>query len=169
MSDSELLATAYRDLLEAAATVAAADTGDRPADEWDADQVLAHVSLVTATTLATVAAVASGTHALYDNRIASDGWTIGRLVRLAGGSAGLRDRIRAQGEALCALRPTLTAHELDSPVPARLVSGGEVLLDQAVALGDLLVGLAEVELPGHTAQLLALSDEAATTRAGVGP
>ncbi|MFF0869136.1 hypothetical protein ACIBK9_25790 [Nonomuraea sp. NPDC050227] len=41
-------------------------------------------------------------------------------------------------------------------MPTLLLSNGTVLVDQAVPLRDLLTGLADVELPAHTAQLLAL-------------
>jgi len=55
-----------------------------PPGEWDAAQVLGHVSIINAMTIAVVAAVASGTNTTYDNRIAQDTWTIGRVVELAG-------------------------------------------------------------------------------------
>lgn len=50
----------------------------------------------------------------------------------------------------------LSDAELDTPVPARLLSNDTVLLDQPMPLRDLIMGLAEAELPGHTQQLLAL-------------
>lgn len=68
--DTTTLRDAYRVFLDAAATVAVA--GDArpipPAGEWNADQILAHVSLVTAATIAAVSAVASGANTTYDNR-----------------------------------------------------------------------------------------------------
>jgi hypothetical protein len=147
------LRAAYGTLLDAAATVKAG-TASSPG-EWTADQILAHVSLITATTLAAASAVASGAHAAYDNRIALDTWTIDRVVALAGGTAGLVERLRRQADALCALGgPALSDAELDTPVPARLLSNGACLVDQALPLRDLLAGLAETELPGHTRQLL---------------
>jgi hypothetical protein len=162
--DTTSLRHAYRALLDAAATVA--DHGDPrpvpPAGEWDADQILAHVSLVSAATITAVAAVAAGTNTTYDNRLASDTWTIARVITLAGGNAGLRERIRRQGEALCAFDgPALSDTELDTPVPALLLSNKTVLVDQPLPLRDIVTGLAEVELPGHTAQLLALLPDSA--------
>ena len=166
--DTAPLRDAYRALLDAAATVA--DSGDTtpvpPPGEWNADQILAHVALVNAATIAAVSAVASGAHTTYDNRIAQDTWTIERAITLAGGNAGLRERIRVEGDALCALGgPTLSEAELDTPVPARLLSNDTLLLDQPVPLRDLIAGLADVELPGHTAQLLALLPEGAMVEA----
>jgi hypothetical protein len=102
-------------------------------------------------------AVASGTSATYDNRMALDSWTIDRLVARAGGSAGLRDRIRSQGDSLCAFGgPALSKAELDTLVPTLLLSNDTVLVDELMPLRDLITGLAEVELPAHARQLLAL-------------
>jgi hypothetical protein len=152
--DTAPLRDAYRALLDAADTV---DAGAAPPPgEWNADQILAHVSLVNAATLAAASCVAAGANTTYDNRTASDTWTIDRVIALAGGGGGLRERIRLQGEALCTLGPTLSEAELDRPVPALLLSGGTVLVDQPMALRDIITGLAQGELPGHTAQLLAL-------------
>jgi hypothetical protein len=159
MMDTGPLAEAYRELLEAAVTVAGAGPASLvvPAGEWDADRILAHVALVTAATIAAASSVAAGVNTTYDNRLASDAWTVDRVVAVAGGGAGLRERVRRQGAALCALGgPALSAVELDTLVPARLVSNGSVLVDEPVRLRDLLAGLAGVELPGHTRQLLAL-------------
>lgn len=157
--DTAPLRDAYRALLDAAATVA--DSGDpspvQPTGEWNADQILGHVALINAATIAAVSSVASGATVTYDNRIALDTWTIERVITLAGGSAGLRDRIRRQGDALCSLGgPMLSEAELDTSVPTLLLSNDTLLVDQPMPLRDLITGLAEVELPGHTKQLLAL-------------
>lgn len=153
------LHAAYRSLLDAATTVA--DSGGAstlpPPGEWTANQILAHVSLVTASTIAAAAAIAAGAHTTYDNRIALDTWTIDRAITLAGGTAGLVGRIQYQADALCALAgPALSEAELDTPVPTRLLSNGDCMVDQPMPLRGLLAGLAETEVPGHTQQLLAL-------------
>ena len=89
--------------------------------------------------------------------MAHDTWTIDRVIAHAGGNAGLRERIRGQGDALCALGgPALSEAELDTLVPTLLLSNDTVLVDQPMPLRDLVTGLAEAELPGHTKQLLAL-------------
>jgi hypothetical protein len=164
MLDTAPLRDAYRALLDAAATVAGPGPV-LPAGEWNAEQILAHVAIVTAATIATASCVASGTNTTYDNRIALDTWTIERLIARAGGHAGLRDRIRRHGDCLCALGgPALSEAELGTLVPTLLVSGGTVLVDQLVPLRELITGLAEVELPTHTKQLLSLRPDAA--RAG---
>jgi hypothetical protein len=156
VNDTTPLRDAYRALLDAAETVAATAEARPPLGEWDADRILAHVGLVSAATLAAASAVAAGVNTTYDNRTAQDTWTIDRVVARTGGGAGLRERVRRQGDALCALGPALSEAELDTPVPALLLSAGAVLVDEPLRLRDILSGLAEVELPGHTRQLRAL-------------
>ena len=156
--DTTALRDAYRTLLE----TPVGPSADPPQGEWNAEQILAHVSLVTAETIATAARVAAGTNATYDNRMTHDTWTLDtwtldRVIALAGGTAGLRARIDGQAEALCAFGGSaLSDAELDTPVPTLLLSHGKVLVDQALPLRDLFTGLAEGEVPGHTQQLRAL-------------
>ncbi|MFF0497660.1 hypothetical protein ACFYU5_14725 [Nocardia aobensis] len=158
MLDTTSLGDAYRTLLEAADTVADSNqTIALAPGEWNADQILGHVCLITAATIAAASAVAAGEHTTYDNRIALDIWTIDRVIELAGGSTGLRDRLHRQAGVLCSLSgPALSDTELDTLVPTRLLSNDAVLVDQPLPLRDLIIGLADVELPGHTQQLLAL-------------
>ncbi|GAA5185253.1 hypothetical protein GCM10023322_28650 [Rugosimonospora acidiphila] len=124
-----------------------------PPGEWNTEQILAHVCLIGAATISTVAAVTSGAISTYDNRPSQDPWTLNRVIVLAGGEAGLRERIGAQGEALHALAAVLSEAELATKVPALLLSNGTCLVDQPLTLGDILTGLADVELPGHAKQL----------------
>lgn len=155
--DTAPLREAYRRLLDAAATVT--ESGDALAPEpgeWHAEQVLAHVSLVTAVTVASAAEIAAATNTTYDNRVAQDTWTVGRVVTQAGGADGLRNRVRAQADALCALGAALSDAELDVQVPTLLLSRDALMVDQLVPLRGLFTGLADQEIPGHTRQLLAL-------------
>ncbi len=164
--DTTPLRDAYKALLDAAATVAdVADTiPASPAGEWNADQILAHVSIINAATIAAASCVATGSNTTYDNRTSQDTWTIERVISLADGNAGLRERIRCQGDALCALGPALSEAELDTLVPALLLSNGRVLVCQPLQLRDIISGLADVELPGHTKQLLALLPNSTETK-----
>lgn len=150
------LRQSYTNLLKAAHETSTAERQPKEG-EWGGDEILAHVSLVSATTIATAYLIASGVNATYDNRLALDKWSIHHQIAQAGGRAGLAARIAAQAEALSALPETvLSGHELDTTVPSLLLSNGEVVLDKALTLREILGGLAEVEIPGHTAQLLAL-------------
>ncbi len=156
--DTTRLRDAYAGLLDAAAHVAgqSGDIVTPPDGGWDADRILAHIALVDAATLATAATVASGAAATYDNRLSHEAWTTSRVRARAGGNAGLQDRIRRQGEALCVLGTALSDAELDTAIPTLLLSDDEALVDQPVPLRAILTGLAEDHLPRHTTQLLAL-------------
>lgn len=163
MLDTTTLREAYDSLLEAAATVDdSARLRTPPPGEWNADRILAHVCLVTAGTIAAVAAVAAGEHTTYDNRHALDTWTIDRVAEQAGGPCGLRERLRRQAEILCGFGgPALSDPELDSPVPLLGLSAGALLTDAVVPLRGLFGGLADIEIPNHTRQLLDLLPEEA--------
>jgi DinB superfamily len=156
--DTTQLRDAYGALLDGAITVLGSDDQSPapPVGEWDAIQILAHIASVDAGVLATAYSVASGADATFDNSASLDTATLDRVTATAGDNAGLRDRIRRQGDALCALSETLSDAELDTPVPTRLSSAGVVQLDQPLPLKALIMGLAEDHLPRHTMQLLAL-------------
>lgn len=166
--DTNPLRDAYRILLDAAATVADSDdTSPAPlAGAWNADQILAHIASVDAGIIAAAYAVASGANATYDNRTSLDTWTIERVIALAGDNAGLRERIRLQGDALCILgEQVLSETELDTLVPTLLLSADTLQVDQPVPLRALITGLAEDHLPRHAEQLLALLPEDAVAAA----
>jgi DinB superfamily len=164
------LRDAYDALLEASITVLGPDDTSPapPRGEWDATQILAHIASVDAGVLATVYSVASGAETTYDNRVSLDDATLDRVTAIMGDSDGLRDRIRRQGAALCAVGEMLSEAELDTPVSTLFESAGVVQFDQPIPLKALLAGLAEDHLPRHTTQLLALLPHttlaAATTR-----
>lgn len=161
--DSTPLRDAYRTLLDAAATVAKADADPiPPAGEWNADQLLAHVAIVSAVTISTVSDVMSGTPTTYDNRVSQDASTLAHVIEVAGGNEVVRERIRSQGEALCALAGILSEAELETLAPTRLVSNDTILVDQPMSLRDILTGLADVELPGHATQLRELLPQGST-------
>jgi hypothetical protein len=154
--DTTPVRDAFDALLDAAAAVAASGDPAPPSGEWNADQILAHVSILTAGTIAVVGEVASGAHTTFDNRLSQDSWTIARVVSRVGGTDGLLARLRIQAEALCTLVGGLTEAELEVLVPTLLLSNDEVLLEQPISLRDLIGGLEGTELPGHAKQLLAL-------------
>jgi hypothetical protein len=136
-----------------AALLAAEPRPEPPPGEWGTEQILAHVALVGAATIGAVNAAASGAVSTYDNRLSQDPWTLTRVIALAGGPDGLRERIRAQASALCALAGALSGDELAVPVPTLLLSNGSCLVDRPLTVAEILAGLVDAELPGHTAQL----------------
>lgn len=155
--DTSALRLAYAALLEGARRVArAADLLAPAPGEWDAEQLLAHVVSVDAGVLAAAAGVVAGEPVRFDNRTSLDEGNLARIARRVGGQEGLRHRIGVQGEVLAVLAGQLGEEELGQPVPTLLQSGGTVVLDGVLTLGELVGGLAEDHLPRHTHQLLAL-------------
>ena len=156
--DTTPLRDAYDALLEASITVLGPDDTSPvpPPGEWDATQILAHIASVDAGVLVTVYTVASGADAMYDNRVSLEAATLDRMTAITENSDGLRDRIRRQGAALCAVGEMLSEAELDTPVSTLFESAGVVQFDQPIPLRALIAGIAEDHLPRHTAQLLAL-------------
>ncbi len=157
--DTLRLHEAHDQLIAAAARVADAGRTDLtpPAGEWGYEQILAHVALVDAASLAVVSSVAAGMNTVFDNRVALDDWTIDHVITVTGDAADLTHRIRCLGEALCAVAGNvLSDTELETPVPSLLLSNDQLLVNEPTTVRDLVGGLADNELPGHTAQLLAL-------------
>jgi hypothetical protein len=169
--DTSRLRDAYDALLEASITVLGPDdtSPPPPPGEWDATQILAHIASVDSGVLATAYSVASGAEATYDNRVSLATATLDRVTGIAEDSDGLRDRIRRQGAALCAVSEMLSEAELDTPVSALFESAGVVQFDQPIPLEALITGLAEDHLPRHTTQLLALLPHTTPAAATTGP
>ena len=88
----------------------------RPA-RWNAEEILAHVCLVNAATIAAASCVAAGANTTYDNRMALNAWTIARVSALAGGGAGSASASACRETPSCALGgPAPSAAELSTPV-----------------------------------------------------
>ncbi|MDT0386358.1 hypothetical protein [Streptomyces sp. DSM 41921] len=156
--DTAPLRDAYRTLLEAAARP---DLGEAADGGWNADRILAHLLSVDASVAATALSVAAGARPTFDNRVCLDPWNLDRII------AGHRDRtalvahVRDQAAVLCDIAGRLGDAEASVLVPALLVSGDTLLLDQPVPLAGLVGGLAEDHVPRHTRQLLDLRVSAA--------
>lgn len=151
--DTTALRRAYEKLFEAAATPglgAAADGG------WDADQVLAHVLSVDAAVSAVALGVVSGARPAFDNRVALDPANLGRIIAGHTGRAGLTEHVRKQAGILCDIADSLDEQAAAVQVPAFLMSGDALVLDQPIPLAAVIDGLVEDHVPIHTRQILAL-------------
>ena len=149
---------AHDRFLETAARVAEAGGSDLPSPtgEWNFDQIMAHVALVDAASLAVVSSVAAGVNTVFDNRVLLDQWTIEQVIARSTATT-LAGRIRSLQHALCAVAgDVLSDPELDTPVPSLLLSNDQLLVNEPTTVRALVDGLASNELPGHTEQLVAL-------------
>jgi hypothetical protein len=144
------LRSAYENFFDQAA---APDLGEAADGGWNADQVLAHVLSVDAAAAAVALGVVSGARPTFDNRICLDGWNLDRIIAGHAGRAELIAHVRDQAAVLCDLADRLDEKAASVLVPSFLMSGDEVVLDQPISLADLVNGLAESHVPGHTRQL----------------
>jgi hypothetical protein len=152
--DTTALRSAYETFFEVAETP---DLGEAADGGWNADQVLAHVLSVDAATAAVALGVVSGSRPVFDNRVCLDGWNLDRIIAEHSGRAELIAHVRSQAAVLCDIAGRLSEKAASVLVPAFLMSGDELLLDQPVPLAALINGLAENHVPVHTRQLADLS------------
>ncbi|SMD23204.1 hypothetical protein [Lentzea albidocapillata] len=148
--DTTALRSAYKKFLDVATEPGLGDAGD---GGWNADQVLAHVLSVDAAAAAVALGVVSGARPTFDNRICLDHWNLDRIIAEHSGRAGLITHVRHQAAVLCDIADQLSEQAAAVLVPSFLMSGDMLVLDQPLALADLVNGLAEKHVPGHTRQL----------------
>ncbi|RAS59948.1 hypothetical protein C8D87_113254 [Lentzea atacamensis] len=151
--DTTALRSAYSKFFEEAEEPGLGEAAD---GGWNADQVLAHVLSVDAATAAVALGVVSGARPVFDNRICLDSWNLDRIIAEHDGRSGLIARVRGQAAFLCDIADQLTEEAAAVLVPAFLMSGDELLLDQPVSLAGLVNGLAGNHVPVHTRQLTCL-------------
>jgi hypothetical protein len=130
--------------------------GQPPPGEWDAEHMLAHVASTDAAAAAAALAIAAGQRPSYDNRISMDESNLQRIIRQAGGLAGLTGLVRRNGALLCWVAEQLGGEQLDVQLPVLIVSGDQVLVDEPRPLRALIEGLGRNHLPGHAQQLRTL-------------
>ncbi|SES05245.1 hypothetical protein SAMN05216188_120129 [Lentzea xinjiangensis] len=148
--DTTALRGAYEKFFEVAA---APDLGEAADGGWNADQVLAHVLSVDAMTTAVALGVVAGVRPSFDNRVCLDTANLDRIIAGHSGRAELIAHVRAQADTLCDVAGRLGEDAAAVLVPALLMSGDVLLLDQPVPLAGLVDGLAENHVPVHTRQL----------------
>ncbi len=122
---------------------------------WTAEQIAAQVARNHEELIAVTEAVLAGAETSYDNRAVADPRELDRYVTAYGGLGGLADRIAETVTVLRDLTGQLGARG-NTLVPARVVEGGEILVDQPLPWGKLLELDEEVSVPRRLAQLRAL-------------
>jgi hypothetical protein len=151
------LRAAYAQFVEAARRGPFADPHD---GGWRAEMVLAH--LVVGDRLiaeAAARAIAGGT-AQFDNAASLSEPYLEAIIQAAAGWDNLVDAVRHGGDELIALAQRMTDDQASTPIPARIVSDGQAVLDATVPVGHLVRGPADIHLRLHTEQLTALAHRA---------
>ena len=124
-----------------------------PGDGWTPERVLAHVAVNDELLLAAAAALAAGRPAPYDNARAVDDDHLARVEAEAGSYEVLLSALRRGAEELIEVAELLDDETAATPVPTRIVDGGEIRIDRPMTLAELLRIHARLHLPGHAAQL----------------
>ena len=130
------------------------DFGPAPEGEWDADQVLAHVALSDAATIAVSHGLIHGETQRFANLDCHDPGYLRQWIDAAGDRAGLITRGREQAGQVLAILRRLSPEQLATEVPCHLIHDGEVVLDGPRPWAAMSIGAqAAVHLPAHTGQL----------------
>ena len=141
------------------ATAAEAGEGEDADGGWNADEVIAHVSLNDAAMIAVAQALVHGHDVRFENNTCQDRHVLGRWIDAAGSRDELVRRCAAMGTAARAAFARLSPEQRSAEVHCRLSHDGEIVLDaprpwQAIALH----AQSDMHLPAHVAQLEALPD-----------
>lgn len=130
---------------------------------WNAEQVVGHLLVNDASAAAVCRAIVHGRSVTFDNAVANDRARLDAVVNAHGDLAALVAAGRRDAETLCLLLARLDDEQLATAVPCHLVDGGEVMVDQPLPWGRLMLGVqVEHHLPAHTEQLAALRPAPAT-------
>jgi hypothetical protein len=151
---AEDLRRAYAEFLSAArrGDFATPDDG-----AWNAEMVLAHVVVGDRLIAEAAGRVMAGTTATFDNAASQSEPYLRAVVEAAGGWDGLVESVERGGAELMAFAQHMTDEQESTPIAARIVSGGAVVLDATVALSSLIRVPADVHLRMHAQQLAALA------------
>jgi hypothetical protein len=150
---TEDLAAAYEAFL---AEAVAGGFGPPPAGEWNAEQLVAHLTVNDGQLAEAVERVLAGASGGFDNSTAVDWTKVTAFADEHGGLEGTIGALRASGARLCELAGRLTAEQAAAAVPVFIVDGAEVAVDEPMPLGQLLGIQASFHLPAHADQLRAL-------------
>lgn len=130
--------------------------GPAPVDEWNAEQIIAHLTANDDLLSATTADVLTGRPATYDNALAIDTERLSALVEECGGSEGVLERLRTTSMRIADLADQIDDDLGSTMVPVHILDGTIVQVDQPLPLAALLRAQALVHLPAHHQQLRCL-------------
>src|SRR3954447_17068908 len=148
--DTDPLQNGYSELIEYAATT---QFGAPPMGEWNAEQVVAHLTANDDLLLAVTLEILDGSDAAYDNAPAVDGTRLNALAAECGGMNGVIDRLRSTSQRLVDAAARLDDAQCATMLHVKIVDSGEVRLDQPIPIGGLLQTQATFHLPNHLQQL----------------
>jgi uncharacterized protein YndB with AHSA1/START domain len=151
--DPTALEAAYDDFF---AEVEQGGFGPGAADEWNADEVVAHVGLNDAAMAAVCQSIVHQRTPRFDNEHCQTPAALTARISSCGDRSELVARGRQQAAQLIAALRRLSNEQLDTMVDCHLVDNGHVMLDDARPWATIAEIQASRHLPAHTAQLSAL-------------
>jgi hypothetical protein len=119
---------------------------------------VAHITVNDGLLTAIAEALLAGEKPSYDNALATDEHELDRVADGLGGWPGLVEAARGSGSRLCDALEALSDEQAATPVPARIVDGGEVVVDEPVPWAGLMGAQEHRHLVMHTEQLRALRE-----------
>jgi hypothetical protein len=126
-------------------------------DQWSAELVVAHIAESDRLIIRAIEDLLGGRPAVYDNAEASGAAELQALVDDNGGWDGLVELGERRTQQVLALAERLTDEQAATPVPTRIRDGAVMRVDNPLPWARVLTIQAQVHLPAHTQDLLALS------------
>ena len=128
---------------------------------WSAELVLAHVVVSDRLIAEAAGRVAAGMPSTFDNLASQSEPYLQAIVAAAGDWDGLVATVRQTAAELIALAERMTDEQAATPIPARVISDGAVVLDAPVPVAGLLRVVADRHLRMHMQQLSELAPDGA--------
>ena len=148
--NTDTLSSNYDDLIVYASSTS---FGAPPDGEWDAEQVVAHLTTNDDLLLEVTLAVLAGRDASYDNAAAIDTSKLDALVDECGGMSGLVERLRSTSTRIVDAVQRLDDDSSARLLPVRIVDGTTVVVDQPLPIAALYQAQANIHIPNHLQQL----------------
>lgn len=128
--------------------------GEPPEGEWNADEVIAHVTLNDSAMLGVCQAIVHDKPLRFENLVCQDRVVLGRWIEACGSRNVLLARGRHGSRQVLAALARLSPQQRAIDVPCRLTHDGEVMLDEARSWGAVAIEVqAAMHLPAHIEQL----------------
>jgi hypothetical protein len=151
--NTDALRSNYQAVVDAAT---AGGFGPPPVDEWNAEQIIAHLTANDDLLVATTTDLLAGRPVSYDNALAIDTDRLSALVDECGGRDGVIERLRTSSTRLVELAEQIDDDLASTMLPVHILDGTIVQVDQPLPIAALFGAQALVHLPAHLKQLESL-------------
>ena len=151
--NTDALRNNYRAVIE---TAIAGDFGPPPIDEWNAEQIIAHLTTNDDLLVAATTDVLAGRPTIYNNALAIDTARLSTLIDECGGRDGVIERLRTTSMRVVELAEQIDDDLGATQLPVHILDGTIVQVDEPLPITALFGAQAMIHLPAHVAQLRSL-------------